>query len=408
MLTKNENNAEFVKKVKEALNRGSNLYEDKQRIAEITFTSITPWKVGDAEGKRRDVPTPDTIVGKTRWFLRTVYNTFCASNLYSYEESFDFVNNFLGSNSKASLFTVEVSQTEKKSPMKNDRKVKSPISIEDNFIVKIYQTFAYPEKDEVAKFKDIFIGGLLITLAYIGIGKGANRGYGRFYPVEIVYNESSEESSVKEIAKKIQSGYIREAFETYYDLFVDNNPKDKCSKDKRNDWRKSSVPLAPRLEDEYGIGLKVVKVDDRIVKSPVNFIKCIVNKKKTLNNLPRNNLLSTEEIACLRGKNEEEKAENEESAEKRRKRGRISFLDITPVYKIINNREQLCCIAFIPFLSLVDYNKKCSEKDFEKIFNTLTNDALKHCLSGFKGRTEGYDRKPYRENRGWKGRERKW
>jgi len=406
LLTKNENNAKFVEKIKDALNCGSNLYEDKQRIAEITFTSITQWLGKDAEGRTRDLPTPDTIVGKTRWFLRTVYNTFCASNLDSYEESFDFVNNFLGSNSKASLFTVEVSQTEKKSPMKNDMKVKSPISIEDNFIVKIYQTFAYPEKDEVAKFKDIFIGGLLITLAYIGIGKGANRGYGRFYPVEIVYNKSSEESSVKEIAKKIQSGSIREAFKTYYDLFVDNNPKDKCSKVKGNDWRKSSVPLAPRLEDEYGIGLKVVKVDDRIVKSPVGFIKCIVNKKKTLNKL--NNLLSEKEIACLRGKNEEEKAENEESAERGRKRGRISFLDITPVYKIINNWKQLCCIAFIPFLSLGDYNKKCSEEDFEKIFNTLTIDAFEHCLSGFKGRTEGYDRKPYRKNIGWKGRKRKW
>ena len=377
MLTNNENNAEFVKKVRDALNCGSNLYEKERKIAEITFTSITPWWGGDAEGNTRGIPTPDTIVGKTRWFLRTVYNTFCASKLDSYEESFKFVNNFLGSNSKASLFIVEVSQTEKKDATKFYKKVKSPIFIKDNFIVKIYQTFAYPEKDEVAKFKDIFIGGLLITLAYIGIGKGANRGYGRFYPVEIVYNESSEGSSVKEIAKKIQSGSIREAFETYYDLFVDNNPEDKCSKDKRNDWRKSSVPLAPRLEDKYGISLKIVTVYNEVAKFPVDFIKCIVNKK-TL----EESRLNEREIACLEGK-----------IVKSDERGRISFLDITPIYNINNNRKQLYGIAFIPFLSLEDYNNICFEQYFKKIFDVLTNigdltkkEAFRECIKKSESR----------------------
>jgi len=406
LLTNNENN--FIKKVKEALKSGSDLYEKERKIAEITFTSITPWWGGDAERYTRDLPTPDTIVGKTRWFLRTVYNTFCASNLDSYEESFEFINNFLGSNSKASLFTIEVSQTEKKSTMKSDKKGKSPTFIKDNFIVKIYQTFAYSENDDMAKFKDIFIGGLLITLAYVGIGKGANRGYGRFYPVEIAYDGGSKESPVKKIAEKIQGGSIREAFGAYYVLFK-NNLKDKCNKDKGNDWRNSSVPLAPPIQpagEKSRINLEVIKLDDKlersilesnvyetVAKNTVDFIKCIASKK-TLGKSG----LNKQEIDCLEGKLKEKTAE----------RGRVSFLNITPVSKIDKDAKKLYGIAFIPFLSFRDYHGRCSEQNFEKIFNTLTNVAFKHCLYVFKKGTEGYERKPFYENRGWKGRERRW
>jgi hypothetical protein len=83
----------------------------KRLVAKIKFEGVTPWWGGDHDGYTSNHIDEDEIVGRVRWFLRTVYNRFCATNLNNYIEAEEFVSKIIGSTSSRSLYTIRTTNT---------------------------------------------------------------------------------------------------------------------------------------------------------------------------------------------------------------------------------------------------------------------------------------------------------
>lgn len=226
-----------------------NLYR-KHLVARITFRGVTPWWGGDYEGCTSRWIDEDEIAGRLRWFLRTVYNRFCANNLNNYSESEEQISQILGSTSGRSLYSFKVRDVKWKENdsyrelervnklvargKNKDPDCYSPINVE-GFTLEILRA------SEDGKYDEVVVGGLLITLAFLGVGKGVTRGFGRFVP-ESCINISSE------LCEPVKNGKVKEAFEAFYSLFKASfKGITDCSK--TNSWLNSAVPLAPLTED---------------------------------------------------------------------------------------------------------------------------------------------------------------
>ena len=246
-----------VNKVKEMVN---NLISDN-KIFEGEFESVTYYWGGDYEGKTYEEKngkivytrvSENEIVGKLRWFLRTVLGRFVANNLESYEEVEECLY-FLGTTINQALksdyvFRVEITDPGKKVDNVKDlervkmslmrRKEDQYLPIDDvKFRLKVYKL---KETSKVGncvpsdKRDFLVIGGVLLTLAYLGIGKAANRGFGRFYPYKVVAGDKK----VDELKDKIIKGDVVDAFRLYYNTLRFDESKGK-------NWRQSKIPLAP-------------------------------------------------------------------------------------------------------------------------------------------------------------------
>ncbi|ADX84964.1 type III-B CRISPR module RAMP protein Cmr1 [Saccharolobus islandicus] len=213
----------------------------KQRlIAEIVFKGITPWWGGDYNGFTSNYVDEEEIVGRLRWFLRTVYNRFCVNNLSDYEEAERRVSEYLGSTNNKSIYTFKVRNVKVRNGNYSYLQRVSfilqgkPRDLQDRFLPKNVDVLVldiYSRK--ASNYDKIIIDGLLITLAFLGIGKGANRGFGRFIPINCDNLQNT-------VCNNIIKGDIIGAFSKFYDEFKN---EEKCNK--VNKWIESAVPLAP-------------------------------------------------------------------------------------------------------------------------------------------------------------------
>ena len=218
----------------------------KRLVARITFRGVTPWWGGDYEGRTSRWVDEDEIAGRLRWFLRTVYNRFCGNNLNSYSESERWVSQVLGSTSGRSIYSFKVSNVEYRQNLRYgslDRVSKLVARGEGRNDPNYYPLDISRFTLEVLRFTDdakydrIIVDGLLITLAYLGVGKGVTRGFGRFVP-EGCGNVTSE------LCEHVVKGEVKEAFKSFYSSF-----KGITGCNKTNSWTGSAVPLAPLTDD---------------------------------------------------------------------------------------------------------------------------------------------------------------
>jgi|GEM_PF-1212046 len=240
-------------------------------VARIMFKGSTPWWGGDYEGSTSDHVDEDEIIGRVRWFLRTVNNRFCATNLNNYIESEEFVSKLLGSTSLRSLYAIRTTNTR---PASNNcinlprirlatqgiRNTKNllPVNIQ-NLTVEIYRNGS-------STFDEIIVGALILTLVFLGIGRGANRGFGRFVP-------NTCPKIVNSICNKILQGDVRGAFDEFYNVFrrVTN-----CN-NKVNSWTQSAVPLAPLTQPNYTDSIMIIPCKADVCKQ-LNVIQNAVMK----------------------------------------------------------------------------------------------------------------------------------
>lgn len=240
----------------EALEREVEGLYSKHLVARITFRGVTPWWGGDFEGCTSRWVDEDEIAGRLRWFLRTVYNRFCANDLNNYGESEERISQILGSTSGRSLYSFKVSdvnwkeddsyrELERVSKLvargkDKDPKCYYPIKVE-KFTLEVLRT------GEDGKYDKVVVGGLLITLAFLGVGRGVTRGFGRFVP-ESCSNMERCDDILSKLFELIKNGKVKEAFETFYSLFKASfKGITDCSR--TNSWTNSAVPLAPLTED---------------------------------------------------------------------------------------------------------------------------------------------------------------
>jgi CRISPR type III-B/RAMP module RAMP protein Cmr1 len=218
----------------------------KQRlVARIKFKGVTPWWGGDYEGKTSDRIDEDEIVGRLRWFLRTVYNRFCNVNLNNYKDSENKVSEYLGSTECVSLYIYKAKnyKASQNFSYKKLGRVSFVLSDKPPNIANKFEPKDVEFELEILrrggdnKRDEIVVGGTLITLAFLGVGRGANRGFGRFVP------KDCNISIGKEICEKIISGDIMGAFEYFYSKFKQT---ENCNS--VNNWTDSYVPLAPLLD----------------------------------------------------------------------------------------------------------------------------------------------------------------
>jgi len=218
------------------------LIKEKSLLISINFKGITPWWGGNYEGRTSDKVNETEILGRLRWFLRTVYNRFCVSDLTSYKEAESKVSMYLGNTKNKSIYTFKVKNTKIKNGLdysklqrvkliesKQKSKDYEPKDLEE-FTLQIYRN---PNKSN--KYDEIISNGVLITLAFLGIGKGANRGFGRFYP---------KDCKGLSICDEVNKGDVKGVFNKFYEIFkkVEN-----CNKS--NQWVDSAVPLAPLVKE---------------------------------------------------------------------------------------------------------------------------------------------------------------
>lgn len=241
---------------------------NKMTVLQLEFNNITPWWGGDYQGYTSDCVDEDEIVGRLRWFLTTVYNRFCIGNK-------DSISEYLGSTSGVSkyLFKVTDCKPECNICYKSLERV--------SFITKGKKgnPNSYAPKDmrfrlQIIKRgtvnKDYIVaGGTLLTLAYIGIGRGANRGFGRFYPVNCNGMMSKD---VRSICDKIIKGDIEGAFKEFYDKFKQLECKGQNSP---ASWKDSELPLAPRVADSKSQDPDVIKATQCTKEGIIDVINLI-------------------------------------------------------------------------------------------------------------------------------------
>jgi CRISPR type III-B/RAMP module RAMP protein Cmr1 len=249
---------------RELLDEADRAAEERVRgltVLDAEFVRVTAWWGGGPHGETLDVPTSSSIVGRVRWFIRTVYNRFCAQDLSNYEESMAFVDGFLGSIAGASRYRFSVQPVGSGDIAGRDPGRGARNGLGDVPRVKLHN-LSRGRRDErweprlnVAPFRltisrnpgidgrhdDLVAGATLLTMAYVGVGKAASRGFGRFYPMRI-----HGDGVAPRIARAIRDGEPEEAFGSFYGL-----GRNLCGsggpRSTPNRWRDSRVPLAPRV-----------------------------------------------------------------------------------------------------------------------------------------------------------------
>jgi len=239
---------------------------DKYKIFEGEFKSVTYYWGGDYEEKTyRSVKggniicrvSENEIIGRLRWFLRTVYARFSVNeeHLKDYGKA-DSLLKFLGvSNPKESikssyLFRVEDVKCEKigeEDKKKFDANMPSRVKLvllkykdkseaeyhyplaRVTFSLKIFNT-ANENKDFLV------VGGTILSLAYLGIGKATSRGFGRFYPTR--WESGSIKDELSKLISQVKNGEVENAFSYFYSNSGFNL-------NSYNEWTKSAIPLAP-------------------------------------------------------------------------------------------------------------------------------------------------------------------
>ncbi|AAK41733.1 type III-B CRISPR module RAMP protein Cmr1 [Saccharolobus solfataricus] len=225
-----------------------------KRVARINFVGVTPWWGRDHRGYTSDHVDEDGIVGKLRWFLRTVYNRFCVKNLNSYDEADSYVFEYLGSGNRKSLYIFKVSDS-RSIPNKKYEKLnrvnviirgkeqENLIPRDMNFTLEIFRSNDDPKYDEIV------VGGVLITIAFLGIGFSPNRGFGRFIPAEC------NDTVAKDICSSVIEGKIIDAFNKFYEKFREIEKG--CNR--INGWEESHVPLAPLTESNGPDRIQIIE-----------------------------------------------------------------------------------------------------------------------------------------------------
>jgi len=273
---------------------------DKYKIFEGEFQSITYYWGGDYEektyragkdGKIICRVSENEIIGRLRWFLRTVYARFSVDkeHLKDYKKADSFLS-FLGtSNPKESikssyLFRVEDVKCEKlEGEEKEEFEANMPARVKlvllkykdesekeyhyplasVTFSLKIFNT-ANENKDF------LIVGGTILTLAYLGIGKATSRGFGRFYLVKNnkLWIAENLRDNITKLIDYVLNGEIREAFKYFYI----NIGFDPYNPNNYNKWTDSSIPLAPLPCDNNEDCIKVVKLGSKDLLSIMNCI----------------------------------------------------------------------------------------------------------------------------------------
>ncbi|MGC9113026.1 type III-B CRISPR module RAMP protein Cmr1 [Acidilobus sp.] len=241
--------------VKEARSEALDLFEKRRLVARLRLTPTTPWWGGDYSVKTSQNVDEDEINGRLRWFLRTVYNRFCARDLSDYSEAERFVGSFLGSTGSASKYVFRANtlgpgegllgQLRRLPRVRLTMRSRGNLGLSEEDLLplnlrglelSIYRTRA----DEDPKYDDLVVGGSLITLAFLGVGRGANRGFGRFTPSEC---PAAGSQFIRELCTYIRDSKVTESFRLYYDKF-----KEVTGCGSVNSWEKSAVPLAPLVD----------------------------------------------------------------------------------------------------------------------------------------------------------------
>ncbi len=208
-------------------------------VFEAEFYSVTPWWGGGPYGTVKLpedgywYPSSETIVGKTKWFARALKWT-CSQNqslnhrvlerdiraLFGYSKGNDEL-------SGSSMFQLSIAPDSKSSPNALYRQLKEVPRVKLGLIGRGFLRY-YDSPIDGVRFKaevrvvpeklggspigvQRFTAAMMLTLAYAGIGRAANRGFGRFYPdANTIKLIGSDE--IIELGKFIEQGNVAEAF----------------------------------------------------------------------------------------------------------------------------------------------------------------------------------------------------
>jgi CRISPR type III-B/RAMP module RAMP protein Cmr1 len=379
---------------------------NQRLIASITFKGITPWWGGDYNGFTSNYVDEDEIVGRLRWFLRTVYDRFCINNLSDYMEAERRVSEYLGSTNNKSIYTFKVRNVKVSNGNYSHLQRVSfilrgkPRDQQNRFLPKNVDIFVIDiYRRKVSNYDKIIIDGLLITLAFLGIGKGANRCFGRFIPINCHNLQNT-------VCNNIIKGDIIGAFNNFYEEFKNI---EKCNK--INKWIESAVPLAPLTQtsedsitktecESSEINILLNKIQTALLKStlkknsynmniqdPGPFIHTWIYGLPRHSKVPRNinqYSMDVEKDDLNVDKNEVKRLEemgyfelnNNKLIEPRRQ----SMLIISPVFN-----GNTYSIYVLPFLSLKDNEEELNKlvhKGIHTTLNIIHLASVKNILKG--------------------------
>ena len=357
----------------------------KYKVFEGEFNSITYYWGGDYEEKTYSYDkdhniichvSENEIVGRLRWFLRAVYARFCVvdENLKGYKIADNFLK-FLGtSNPKETtkssyLFRVEGVKCEK---LEEEEKKKFNVNIRSRvrlvllkykdesekeyhyplgkvtFSLKIFNTTN--EKNENRDL--LVVGGTVLTLAYLGIGKATSRGFGRFYPTR--WESKSLEDKLSKLITHVKNGEVEKAFNYFYShsgFNLENYSK----------WTRSTIPLAPLpCNDEKNeecikiVPLKSQKLLEVIKCTNISTLKMYYKKELHKKSIDIHTWVFGFPRAHIGAKGIETGYYYKDDRNVNNTLRRVSLVIISPVKKQTNDYD----IAILPFLSLEDFREK--------------------------------------------------
>jgi len=221
------------------------------------FHSVTPWWGGGPYGTVKDeknniwYPSAETINGKTKWFARHLLWT-CKDGEFNHVELEKRVEELFGyvgkTSPKTSTLRLIVSASKKNTskPSQDSSYEKLPrvkfvhTGVKWDYLeeyddpvdgltinVKIFAPAEGLSGDSGSSINSAkkLAAAIMLTLAYAGIGRAANRGFGRFYPNLDQLNQDLDQELV-EIAKLIVSGEVedqKEAIKKGFELLLNEN-----------------------------------------------------------------------------------------------------------------------------------------------------------------------------------------
>jgi len=219
------------------------------------FHSVTPWWGGGPYGTVMDeknniwYPSAETINGKTKWFARHLLWT-CEDGEFNHVELGKRVEELFGYVGKTSpktstlrlIVNASKKNTSKPSPDSSYEKlprvkfvhtgVKWDYLKDDpvdglTINVKIFAPAEGLSGDSGSSINSAkkLAAAIMLTLAYAGIGRAANRGFGRFYSNIDQLNQNSDQD-LAQIAKLIVSGEVedqKEAIKKGLELLLNEN-----------------------------------------------------------------------------------------------------------------------------------------------------------------------------------------
>ncbi|MGC8569587.1 MAG: hypothetical protein ACP5LW_06260 [Nitrososphaeria archaeon] len=214
------------------------------KVFEGTFESVTPWWGGGPYGTVMNTdgkvwyPTAETIVGKTKWFTRQLMyfcKGFNLSGSFDHLELEKYVKDLFGYDgmnpTDPSIFRVIVEPLASNvalddsvaNALKSIMRVNLELSNYGFLSVRDLPVMDMKFNIRIEAPPDILLGkpkgakklaaAMMLTLAYAGIGRASNRGFGRFYPTSIL----SDDETLSEIFSAIKAGDCLTAFRTGLD-----------------------------------------------------------------------------------------------------------------------------------------------------------------------------------------------